>query len=215
MSKNTPHIPTARLDKIFNEQSLVTLSDQIINSDGSPITPVGTKARKVWESGYRFEDMLKGERNFIPFPKVITDICQRAISALTSQSGENIPSVDNFTNCIISQYNKGSNGILKYHIDMNKGHPYARGELRDFHWGEHIIGVVLHADPGKKGARLCLQPPENGRSPAFNYKAAIQIPEEDGTVFLLKGEARNKWFHGVKGGKGNRLSLTYRSVEFL
>ena len=209
------HIPIVTLDETFNAWALAHVNAEIIETSLPDIKRTQHQAsRTVWESGYSYFLLRdKNNKEFIEFPDYIQTICQKAVEALSQETGRTLTRPDAFTNCIVSKYKKGE--YLDYHRDISRAHHRYNGRDLNFYLGEQVIGVVLRAETGKHGARLCLQPPENGKAPIYNYKSALQIPEENGTVFLLEGDARNEWYHGVKDGRGQRISLTFRTIEFV
>src|SRR5262249_11457518 len=95
----------------------------------------------------------------------------------------------------------GPGCILRPHIDINDSVGKERGY--NFRFGPDLVGVILKAD--SKGSLYFLD----------EHDKEVPLPEHDGAAFLLNGPTRDHFKHGVSSIADSRLSVTYRTVEFV
>lgn len=195
----------AALDSGFVKHAQKRLYTGIFNTIGAT-----KRDRTMYEFGYSFDAMRNGNNIFTPFPEIVESICVEALARLSEATGEALPPAADFTNCIISHYKAGQS--LPLHIDIGKEQTTQRGKQLGFYFGEQVIGIVLQAD--EKG-NFFIQQAKDGKLPIYNAEEALPLPEEDGSIFILQGAGRfAPYYHGVTPVKNERISLTFRTVEF-
>lgn len=162
--------------------------------------------RQTLNFGYDFVKLRLGDKRFTPIPLSLQTLCEDAVRSLQRKVDHPLPSAEAFKNCIISIYKHGDK--LEPHIDTDRPGLDKYG----FCFGDDIIGVILEAD--RNGKFYIQEAPANSRRPHFDAARAFILPEQDGTAFLLNGEARRSpYFHGVSPVDKRRISVTFRSVE--
>ena len=164
--------------------------------------------RETIEFGYDYGKLCDGDKGFVDFPETIASLRHELINQLRSATGVDLPKASLFTNGIASLYKPGYR--LQPHVDIDPTFTKRKGKEIDFFFGPYIVGVILQSD---KEGRLYLQNTDD-KKPVYDELLATPLMEENGMGYLLQGDNRSKYPHGVSTVEKERISLTFRTVEF-
>jgi hypothetical protein len=201
-------LPTTKIDPALIRRTNKLLPDAIRAVE--PQRQDSTNStRLVHQFGYNALKLLHGDRTRTPIPGFLQHLCGVAIGQFNGKGGKQLPPVENFTNCLISDYRRGQK--LGAHIDEHATQKRSHGKTPEFFFGDDIVGVILKADASGRLYFIESDKPH----PAYKPDKAVHVPEEDGVAFLMTGDLRREPFsHGVTKVEDRRVSVTYRTVHF-
>lgn len=193
--KNNIDVPQSQIEEAFNTQARHRLAT-LFNHKGAQREHKKKTRRTSINCGWDFTKLKAGEKIWHEPPPVVTELYARVkISLEAATHGLMLP--DSFGNAIISRYSKGDK--LQPHVDLNRALAEKKG-LKGY-FGEQIIGVSITAD---KTGNLFFSSPEGD----------IHLQESDGLCFVLQEDFRHTYPHGITEVSQDRLSVTFRTVEF-
>lgn len=164
--------------------------------------------RKTISFGHDYFKLAENDRTFTEIPECLVKLCKGLVESFSEQY--NLPDYEKFTNVIISIYDKGYK--LEPHVDVSHLNMAVGDKPVNFYFGEHVIGVILKAD---KVGHLYITQSLNNEKP-HNQSPILELQETTGLGYLLTGQLRYKpFYHGVTSVKNLRISVTYRTVEFV
>lgn len=191
-------IPIGRLAKERLSSFLPAITEELRKE--SILQDDGRTKRGTIEYGYSFFALESCDRSFRSIPSFFQDLGEIVCKEL----GHFAPQ---FTNVILSVYNEGFH--LEPHEDVND----QMEEKRCYYFGNQVYGIVIEAD---SIGHLYFVKDEVNRIPPLDLPKIFEVKEEDGTVYCLTGDYRKfPYFHGVSKVGNKRISVTFRTVEFV
>lgn len=164
--------------------------------------------RKTISFGHDYFKLAENDRTFTEIPEYLLQLCKELVESFSAQY--KLPNYKKFTNVIISIYNKGYK--LEPHVDVSHLNMTVGDKPVNFYFGEHVLGVILKAD--QEGHLYIIQSKNNEKP--HSLSPILKIDEITGLGYLLTGQLRYKpYYHGVTSVKNLRISVTYRTVEFV
>ena len=163
-------------------------------------------SRKTYSFGYNYFSLLEKNRNYTLIPNYLYELCQACIDSFPKEM--NLGNAHDYKNAIVSFFEPGYCLEPHYDADVDR---YSEGKMVDFHFGEHILGVILEADSRGK---LYIVKTDN-EAQRFNAKKILELDEKVGTTYLMTGAYRHKpYYHGVSLVSRFRVSVTFRTINF-
>ena len=151
--------------------------------------------REMLEFGYGYQRLKQGDKSWTPIPDFLFQLCEESLKRLEMATGQKLPAASEYDNYIVSSYETGTR--LRPHFDVSQ----TTAKYGGFYFGDPIVAVILKADT--KGGLYF----ETGS------KTRMHVHETDGAAYLIDGDHRHKYPHGVDIETG-RISVTCRRVIF-
>lgn len=162
--------------------------------------------RRTAMFGYSYFNLARRDRTFVTIPPLLRSLCSECIEKLALAGCDNLGSAEQYTNVILSFYEKGYR--LEPHEDVDQTHLTAEGTPADFFFGESVIGCVIQNDESSPSL-----PPGSFFVQTEGTRKVLD--ERPGLVYLLDGVLRRAPFlHGVTVVQKSRISVTFRTVHF-
>ena len=171
----------------------------------------GSQGRKVAQFGsckydYVADVALQCDPTINPIPEYIHQTLLK-----------DVPNGNQYTQCIINKYE--AENIIPWHLDHEYFGPevlvYTFGETRSF-----LLRKPLNDAARIKDAISNISQPSQRKKSQHNAKSKeeedggyshVQVFPKHCSKYILSGPARTAWEHSVPSGKGERISITFRS----
>ena len=209
-SKKTPEAPTITSYNGVSELYTTKLTeplDLLIQK----ITSISDEQKYRWDRakihretidfGIVFPALEGGKVVDRPMPDFIMEIRKKVFETFKDKIKDG-QSPDEFDNCIVSIYKKGD-GIAP-HIDR-RATLAKDGKERNYYFGDSILGLVLK--PDSKQSLYFIDP-------LTGQQSKLRLNEQPGLAYLFQGDLRQTWQHGLDPVEDERITLTFRKVQW-